>query len=201
MALWQQQPSGDWRLLQCGSRHVPAAESRYSATEVELLAVVWVAPKAHLYLAWSDFELPVDHRPLIPLLNSKTLGEMPSPRLTHLKENLALYRFTAVWRHGVEHKVVDCFSRHLVDDPSPDDCQEDEVAAYVRAMLLGAHTDGTTGDHILPLLDPHLTRLRTEANSDDINKRLRTTVQQGFPTNKQWAPPQLRSVASNRTCG
>ena len=28
MALWQQQPSGDWRLLQCGSRHVTAAESR-----------------------------------------------------------------------------------------------------------------------------------------------------------------------------
>ena len=28
MALWQQQPSGDWRLLQCGSRHVTAAKSR-----------------------------------------------------------------------------------------------------------------------------------------------------------------------------
>ena len=186
MALWQQQPSGDWRLLQCGSRHVTAAESRYSATEVELLAVVWATQKAHLYLAGSDFELLVDHRPLIPLLNSKTLDEMPSPRLTRLKEKLALYRFTAVWRPGVEHKVVDCFSRHPVDDPSPDDSQEDdEAAAYVRAMLLGAHTDGATGDHILPLLDPHLTRLRTEANSDDKYKRLRTTVQQGFPTNKR----------------
>ena len=32
-ALWQQ-PAGDWCLLQCGSRHVTAAESRYSATEV-----------------------------------------------------------------------------------------------------------------------------------------------------------------------
>ena len=134
--------------------------------------------------AGSDFELLVDHRPLIPLLNSKTLDEMPSPRLTRLREKLALYRFTAVWCPGVEHKVVDCFSRHPVDDPSPDDSQEDdEAAAYVRAMLLRAHTDGATGDHILPLLDPHLTRLRTEANSDDKYKRLWTTVQQGFPTN------------------
>ena len=155
-------------------------------TEVELLAVVWATQKAHLYLAGSDFELLVDHRPLIPLLNSKTLDEMPSPRLTRQKEKLALYRFTAVWRPGVEHKVVDCFPGHPVDDPSPDDSQEDdEAAAYVRARLLGAHTDGATGDHILPLLDPHLTRLRTEANSDDKYKRLRTTVQQGFPTNKQ----------------
>ena len=186
MALWQQQPSGDWRLLQCGSRHVTAAESRYSATEVELLAVVWATPKAHLYLAGSDFELLVDHRPLIPLLNSKAFDEMPSPRPTRLKEKLTLYRLTAVWRPGVEHKVVDCFSRHPVDDPSPDNSQEDdEVAAYIRAMLLGAHTEGATGDHILPLLDPHLTRLRTEANSDDKYKRLRTTVQQGFPTNKR----------------
>ena len=77
-------------------------------------------------------------RPLIPLLNSKTLNEMRSPRLTRLKEKLAVYRFIAVWRPGVEHKVVDCFSRHPVDDPSPD--EDDEAAAYVRAMLLGAHT-------------------------------------------------------------
>ena len=111
---------------------------------------------------------------------------MPSPRLTRLKEKLSLYRFTAVWRPGVEHKVVDCFSRHPVDDPSPDDSQEDdEAAAYVRAMLLRAHTDGATGDHILLLLDPHLTRLWAEANSDYKYKRLRTTVQQGFPTNKR----------------
>ena len=63
--------------------------------------------------------------------------------------------------------------------------EDDEAAAYVRAMLLGAHADDATGDHILPLLDPHLTRLRTEGNSDDKYKRLRTTVQQGFPTNKR----------------
>ena len=119
------------------------------------------------------------------------------------ERKLALYRFTAVWRPGAEHNVVDCFSRHPVDDPTPDDSQEDdEAAAYVRAMLLGAHTDGATGDYILPLQDPHLTRLRTEVNSDDKYTRLRTTVQQGFlPTGDSWTPPQLRSMASDRTCG
>ena len=158
-------------------------------------------PRAHLYLAGSDFELLVNHWPLIPLLNSKTVDEMPSPRLTRLKEKLTLYRFTAVWRPGVEHKVVVCFSRHPVDDPSLDDSQEDdEAAAYVRAMLLGAHADGATCDHILPLLDPHLTWLRTEANSDDKYKCLRTMVQQGVPTNKR----QLDAATapfSDRTCG
>ena len=167
-------------------RHITAAEARYSATEVELLAVVWATQKAHLYLAGSDFKLLVDHRPLIPLLNSKTLDEMPSPRLTRLKEKLALYRFTALWRPGVKHKVVDCFSRHPVDDPSPDDSQEDdEAAAYVRAMLLGAHTDGAKRR-------PHLATPGSSPNTaqdgGELRRQIQTLAHDGsarFPTKRQ----------------
>ena len=75
---------------------VTPAESSYSATEVELLAVLWAVHKAHLYLAGAQFELMVDHRPLIPILNSKTLDDLPSPHLIHLKEKLALDCFSAV---------------------------------------------------------------------------------------------------------
>ena len=121
MTLWQQQPSGNWCLLQCGCHHVTAAESRYSATEVKLLAVMRATRKAHLHLAGSDFELLVDHWPLIPLLNSKTFNEMPSPRLTPMKEKLAFADSQQYGRPAIEHKVVDCFSRYPVDDPSPDD--------------------------------------------------------------------------------
>ena len=120
MALWQQQPSGEWRILHCGSRLVTLAESRYSATEGELLAAVWAVHKAHLHLAGADFELVVDHRRLISILNSKSLDELPSPRLVRLKEKLALYQLIAVLRPGIEHKTVDCFSRSPVDDPDVD---------------------------------------------------------------------------------
>ena len=81
MALWQQQPDGQWRLLQCGSRHITDTESRYSATEIELLAVVWAVQKARLFLAGSDFELVIDHRPLVPIINSKTLDDLTTPRI------------------------------------------------------------------------------------------------------------------------
>ena len=40
MALWQQSSTGEWRLLQCASRHIYDTEARYSTTEIELLAVV-----------------------------------------------------------------------------------------------------------------------------------------------------------------
>ena len=187
MALWQQQSSGEWRILQCGSRHVTPAESRYSATEVELLAVVWAVHKAHLYLAGADFELVVDHRPLILILNSKSLDELPSPRLVRLKEKLALYQLTAVWRPGIEHKIVDCFSRYPVDDPDVDDEQADvEATAHIHVMLFKAQRDHNTDDRILALLeDPHLTRLKTEANQDPQYQQLLIATQHGFPSDKR----------------
>ena len=77
MALWQEHIDSNgtsWRLLQCSSRSTSEAETRYSATEIELLAVVWACKKASLFLSENEFEVVVDHRPLIPILNSKTLG-------------------------------------------------------------------------------------------------------------------------------
>ena len=56
-------------------------EARYLATEIELLAVVWAAKKAHLFIAGVDAELIVDHRPLISIINSKTLEELSTPRI------------------------------------------------------------------------------------------------------------------------
>ena len=79
---------------------------------------MWAVHKAYLYLAGADFELVVDHRRLIFILNSKSPDELPSPHLVRLKEKLALYQMTAVWRPGIEHKIVDCFSRYPVDDPT-----------------------------------------------------------------------------------
>ena len=60
-ALWQQEPNKKWKLLQCGSRCLAPAESRYSATEVELLAVTWAVKKCKLFLRGAKFDLVVDH--------------------------------------------------------------------------------------------------------------------------------------------
>ena len=150
---------------------------------------MWAVHKAHLYLAGADFELVDDHRPLIPILNSKSLDELPSPRLVRLKEKLALYQLTAVWWPGIEHKIVDCFSRYPVDDPDVDDEQADvEATAHIHAMLFQAQRDHTTDDidRILALLeDPHLTRRKTEANQDPQYQQLLTATQHGFPSDKR----------------
>ena len=125
MALWQKETTGEWRLLQCASRRTTPTETRYSATEIELLVVTWAVKKAHLFLARADFELVVDRRPLIQIINSKTLDELPSPRVVRLKEKLAMFRITAVRRPGIKHTVVDVFSRFPVDEPDSDDEDSD----------------------------------------------------------------------------
>ncbi|UYV81614.1 hypothetical protein LAZ67_20001709 [Cordylochernes scorpioides] len=135
-ALYQQQPDSQWRLLQVGSRNVTPAESRYSATEIELLAVVWAAKKCKLFLMGSHFELIVDHRPLIPILNSKTLDEIENPRLLRLKEKLTPYLITAVWRPGKKHTVVDVLSRH--PSPVPDVYDTDDHPDSDPAPLIAA---------------------------------------------------------------
>ena len=129
---------------------------------------MWAVHKAHLYFAGTDFMLVVDHRPLIPVLNSKSLDELPSPRLVRLKEKLALHQLTAVWRPGIEHKIVDCFSRYPVDDPGIDDEQAFvEATAHIHAMLFQAQRDHTTDDRILALLEDPISRVSKQ-------KRIRT---------------------------
>ena len=63
-----------------------------------MLAVVWAVKKANLFLAGSEFELLVDHRPLIPIINSKRLDELSTLMIVGMKEKLAMYHVTAVWR-------------------------------------------------------------------------------------------------------
>ncbi len=72
--------------------------------ELELLAVVWaVKIKCHLYLSGLMFQLVIDHKPLVPILNSYTLDMVDNPCLQHLKEKLVCYRFDTVWKKGSEH--------------------------------------------------------------------------------------------------
>ena len=92
-----------------------------------------------------------------------------------------------MWRPGIEHKIVDCFSRYPVDDPDVDDEQADvEATAHKHAMLFEAKRDHTSEDRILALLeDPHLTHLKTEANWDPQYQQLLTAIQHGFPSDKR----------------
>ena len=98
-----QKHSDNWRLVQCGSRFLSDTESRYSVIEVELVACVWACHKCRIFLAGlSHFNLVVDYRPLVPILN-KLLFEIEIQRLQRMREKLVPYSFTASWMKGAAH--------------------------------------------------------------------------------------------------
>jgi hypothetical protein len=181
-ALWQEEPDGKWRLLRAGSRVMTPTESRYSVTEVELLAVVWAAKKLRLYLRGKPFELVVDHKPLVPILNHKQLEDIATPRILRLKEKLAEFVLTAVWRPGASMTVVDAFSRYPTSAPSASDLEgEEDVEDYAKKFAVNA-----------VVKDQRLEAIKTETKQDPVMVKLTEVVRSGFPQHRAELDEELR---------
>ncbi|XP_066953187.1 uncharacterized protein [Macrobrachium rosenbergii] len=184
-ALLQDHGSGHLRLVQCGSRFLTDAETRYATIELEMLAVVWLMSKCRLYLAGlQNFTLMTDHRPLIPILNHYLLDAIENPRLQRLKEKISPYLFTAVWHAGKSLNIPDALSRAPVSHPTP----EDEIAGAPSAThlrtVMTVYTVTSSGESPAQDADRTLQDLRDAARTDPVYTRLLDCVTSGFPSNR-----------------
>lgn len=93
------------------SRSLLDAESRYSATEQELLAIVWGVEYFRPYLYGNPFKILTDHKPLVWLMEVKD----PSSRLIRWKLRLANYQFEIKHTKGKTNYVADCLSRYIAE--------------------------------------------------------------------------------------
>jgi hypothetical protein len=69
-----QQVNGHFRPVMYGSRHLTQPESRYSATERELLAIVWSAKRFSPYIYGRHATFVTDHQPLVTMRSLKAYG-------------------------------------------------------------------------------------------------------------------------------
>ena len=77
----------------------------------------------------------VDHRLLLPILDHYTLEAVENPRLQRMKERMAPFSFTTIWRPGKEHAIPDALSRAPVDDPvTADQVAERDIELTVRRI-------------------------------------------------------------------
>ena len=100
------------------SKQLQGAELRYSATELECLAVVVAIRHFEVYLAGQRFELVTDHQALKGLLSSSLNHNQ---RLTRWCLFLQDYDFVVTYKPGIENSNADglsrqCWERSLEED-------------------------------------------------------------------------------------
>jgi hypothetical protein len=93
------------------SRHLTGAESRYSTTERELLAIVWSAKRFNAYIYGRHVKFITDHEPLVTL---KTLKE-PNGRIGRLFNKIQDIDYTLTYQPGSRNFTADLLSRPEVE--------------------------------------------------------------------------------------
>ena len=66
-----------WRAVAYVPRALSDTEGRYAQIEKEALAVTWACERFSKYLLGHPFSVETDHKPLVPLLSSKHLDNLP----------------------------------------------------------------------------------------------------------------------------
>ena len=171
--LWQRQGS-QWRIIQCGSRYLSDAKSRYAIIELELLAIVWAVRKCSLFLSGTSFEVITDHRPLVPILNSYSLDQIENPRLQRLVLKLRSYQFHATWQKGSNNCFADALSRNPVDDPTTSDELGEDPSLSALSVRACIRQNSVTNLRHWELLEA--------ATSDPDYQKLLNVVRYGFPS-------------------
>jgi len=105
-AVLSQIQEGKERPIAFGSRTLNEAESRYSTTEKEALAIIWSVQKYKSYLYGHKFTLVTDHKPLTFIKTSTKNSKILRWRL-----ELENFDFDIQYKEGKANVVADALSR------------------------------------------------------------------------------------------
>ena len=123
------------QLVQCGSRSLIPAETRYATNELECLAIAWAVKACRHYLLGAHFTILTDHRPLVGTFQ-KPLADIANPRLLRYRESLMPYSFDVTWTPGKSHHIADALSRAPAFTPPEDttEAQSEIIACAITAL-------------------------------------------------------------------
>jgi hypothetical protein len=150
-ALLQTKPDGSTILVQCGSRFLSDAETRYAVCELEALAIQWAIHRCRLYLLGIMFKVITDHKPLTGIFKGSNLDAVDNPRLQRILQKVAGYTFYVEWVPGKTHQIADALSRAPVFDPEEADKSNQDIAVVSAVSITS---------------DPAITKLSAAANLD-----------------------------------
>ena len=114
--LLQEQEDGERKPIAYASRSMTSTEQRYAQIEKEALATTWACEKFNDYILGKDILIETDHKPLVPLLGTKLLDQLP-PRIQRFKMRLMKYSFHIHHVPGKELVTADTISRAPIRKP------------------------------------------------------------------------------------
>ena len=102
-----------WKLVLAGSRFTKGAETRYSPTEGEALAVAWSLEHARYFVkGCRKLTVSTDHKPLLGILQDRSFASISNPRLLKLKQRTLPFHFKTQYNPGKWHRGPDALSRN-----------------------------------------------------------------------------------------
>ena len=96
--LIQKRDNDDWRPVAYASREMSPTEQRYVQIEKEALGITWAIERFADYLVGLRFHLETDHKPLVSLLGTKNLEDLPA-RIQRFR--MQMMRFTYTISHDL----------------------------------------------------------------------------------------------------
>ena len=170
--LLQIQTNGDVLPVAFASRTLSKSEKHYAQIEKECLGVVWGCERFNRYLiGLPSFTVETDHKPLIPLINSRDLSDTPL-RCQRLLMRLAAFNVIAKHVQGKDMHISDALSR----DPlvTADSIIDEEVEQHIHQV-----------QHSWPMTDAGLERIAAGTQADIILKTAFEYTVCGWPRRKE----------------
>ena len=173
-----------WKLCLVGSRFTHDAETRYAPIEGEALAVVYALQQTRYYTqGCTDLLVATDHKPLLGVLNNRSLADIANRRLLNLKEKTLPFKFEIVHISGRKNSGADAASRYPSPSQLASNCNDDEDEADNDAIVasmtssLQVITNVTTWDMV-----------KEGTARDKTMQQLTTLIQEGFPESRHLSP-------------
>ena len=153
--LLQEHPDG-LRPVAFASRTLTKSERKYAQIEKECLASTWACEKFDRYLVGlKTFSVVTDHKPLVPLINTKDLSETPL-RCQRMLMHLMRFNVKAKYVPGKDMLVADTLSRSPVS--TTESSSHEEIQAHVSDVQSSWQVS-----------DTGLAKIRAETTVKDVN--------------------------------
>ena len=146
--------------------------------EKEALAATWACEKFSYFILSKYIEIETDHKPLVPLLGTKHLDNLP-PRVLRFRLQLDRFSYTIQHVPGKQLYTADTLSRAPVTRTTSDDSTTLQELAELCILDTIAH---------LPVSTQRLDTYRRAQSEDSVCTLLCKYCQEGWPNKKAIDP-------------